>query len=127
MAKNKGIRRYQAGEISNLSFNNLGFDIAVRPYAGVPVYTNYTPPAGHVFISILSINGVGRIQARSVSGTPGDNLSKNGNYTNAPTDTSNMIMMLSADVIFGRFDEITIWRDEVDTADAYYKFILGTK
>jgi len=125
MAANKGIRRYTAGEVSNLSFNNLGFDIIARGQA-VPIYGIFSPPAGMVILGIVSINGVGRIMAKSEA--PGADLAKDGVYNNSPgTDSGNSIMMLSADIIFGRFTKVLVFQDQLATASAYYKFILETK
>jgi len=124
----KGYRQYHTQEVSNLNFNGLGFRIITRPHATVQNYNEYSPPEGYFFAGIQSINGVGRIQARRILESPripGDDLSLTGSYNKHPLNSSAMILMISADTIYGRFDKIIIWKDEVGSNDAQFKVILG--
>jgi len=124
----KGLRQYHPQEVSNINFNGLGFDIVTRSHSLIANYTEYTPPEGYIFVGIQSINGVGKIQARKVLESPripGDNLSLSGSYDKTPANSSDMILMISADTIYGRFDRVVIWKDEVGTNNAQFKFILG--
>ena len=124
----KGIRRYQPVELANLSFNNLGTEIIVRPYGlSIPHFTRFLPPDGMVFTAIVCLNGVGKITARTIAGHPGDDLAADGTYVYPPSNSNNMFLMKSADIAFGRFDEIAIWQDEVASDHAYFKTILVGK
>ena len=134
MAKVKGYRAYSPIAISNLGLSSTGFDILKRPYSGLADWTSYSPPTGYIFIGIQSLNGVGKVMARSagcsaivVAGENGVNLSTNGNFLTSPSDSSRFLTIISGDTIYGRFKKILIWKDEVASADAYFKAILAPK
>ena len=123
---NKGLRQYGTIEAQNNSLNAEGMDLMLRAFLTVGNYTVYTPPAGYIYTGIISINGVGKVQAKSVD-INGDDLNLTGNYRESPSNSNELILMISADVIYGRFSEITIWKDEVASADAQFRAILSKK
>lgn len=123
------IRRYHPLASSTLSIAQLGFEILIKPYGIGGTVETFTPPEGYIYKAIISINGVGRVQANWASDDRRvkihDDFAKDGTYKNPPANSNNMFLMVSGDAVFGRFDAIDIWRDQVATSNAYFKAILA--
>ena len=62
-----------------------------------------------------------------IVGENGVNFSQNGNFIDAPSDSSRFLTVISGDTVQGRFKKIHIWKDEIGSSDAYFKVILGPK
>ena len=45
-------------------------------------------------------------------GVPGDDLAVSGTYDVSPSDSSNMFKVTSGDTIYGRWTQITLFKDE---------------
>jgi len=141
MAKVKGYKGYSPIAISNLGISSSGFDILKKLYSGgIADYNTHTPPEGYIFIGIQSLNGVGKVMAKSsgcseivnvgadcIPGENGVNFSTNGNFLTSPSNSDRFLKIISGDTIYGRFKKILIWKDELGSTDAYFKVILAPK
>tara|TARA_R100000234_G_scaffold11947_1_gene6620 strand:+ start:1664 stop:2053 length:390 start_codon:yes stop_codon:yes gene_type:complete len=112
MGINDSVRRYRIGEISHISVNQSGFIIKVHTAANVSNFTRISAPEGFVFASFASINGAGKVMARGYNDN-GDDFAKDGVYDNSPSNSDNCLGMASSDLIYGRFDKILLYKDEV--------------
>jgi len=96
----KGNREFTGDEISNLSIGQAGFDVLTTG-------TTLASAKGiNYWIGLKAIgSGGAQLRAQTFSGVGGDDLAKDGDYSNS---SSNDLTIEDGDIVYGAFDAVVL-------------------
>lgn len=106
-----GIRKWFPTVASSIGSEQLGFDIATCGALFAGAFSYKEVDEDYIWTSIQNINTHNiEIQAKKADDIPGDDLTATGEFTLSSGGTSNLnwFTMYPEDVIYGRFEVVTI-------------------
>ena len=108
----KGLNEFTGDETGNLFLGQTGFHVISG--AGT---TTAASKGVEYWVAIKAIDGVAGVQARTLTGVPGDDLAEDGTQS---TSSGNNIDMADGDIVYGVFDQIYM-----DNASEYVLAYIG--
>ena len=102
----KGIREFEAVELSGVALGQNGFKVIGDPSSAVEVTCGSGGTAGYTdinyFVAFKAVNDDAIVEARSVTG--GDDFTTNSGVYNG----SSPITILNGDIVYGAFDKLDV-------------------